>query len=772
MKKRKFDILLIFVVLFSVLFLLLMLSNYQMDKNNNNDIKKLGNTNSINIVINKVDKINQKNLKQTIDNQDKVIIKANYTSDGFKNYGYAIYYNYELKELPNIIYGSFIPKGFSSQLQIVVGKNVVKDCIKKENKLYYTLIDKTYEVIGVMGYNNKSSIYDYMYYTTYNFEIMNGVNELSVYSDSNKIIKANSIVDSLNNISSGSSMINKKQGNYVYISTFSYLEAILIIIIVAISIIIISYYWIKNKMQIIAISKMYGGTNEKIIFYKCLNYFMCIFLGSIIGASIYYFLSKTGIMYKYFNIEIEISIITVLISLIIISIISLITILFVVYKKIKDIVPVNIFNNNIYNNNSKFNKIIFFSLVFFEIVLCLSYISYTIIGYNILNNNYNFENEMYRIDTLYKINPKNITELKELNILEKQEFLDKLQNAKSFKYITQNETGILLNKKINKEELYYTETSDNIYETVIKNENLINYNALSINFEATQDIKLKSGKNFDREDFVKNTNITSIIMGSEFSKYFKLNEEIKMYDIVKRDFVTLKIIGFLEKNTNAVEMSLGNSVVNIDNYILIPFLNTSLNATNLREKEEAINYINNSLGYSSAISLENNYTIDEVKEELNSISNQYIKSGYNIKKTTNLIEDSSIYTKKLVNSLFAKALLLSVFSTITILIWIILVFESNMKKYSIKILCGCNKIKLLIIEDIKLICIFVFASIISTFVSYYIQGLEGVARITKIMIECLIFNLCISGIVVILISFLLIFKFKRKELIKFTKRRD
>lgn len=142
-------------------------NNFFSDKSMSFQIESSGNSK---------DNITGSDFKTVIDKEDGIVLGINIGIDkgSSKNIdGTAIYFNKSCFNNPPVLTGRFFrPEDFKNDRPIaLIGKNLKDILVIKDNKKYIFYDDNYYEVIGIMGYKNKSSIYDNRFVVNLNTDI-------------------------------------------------------------------------------------------------------------------------------------------------------------------------------------------------------------------------------------------------------------------------------------------------------------------------------------------------------------------------------------------------------------------------------------------------------------------------------------------------------------------------------------------------------------------------------------------------------------------------
>lgn len=133
------------------------------------------------------------------------------------------------------------------------------------------------------------------------------------------------------------------------------------------------------------------------------------------------------------------------------------------------------------------------------------------------------------------------------------------------------------------EDNFFVTDFDNIENFVVPNTPVTNVgednyyilNSLTVNnnYFENFNIKLSNGRKFNYDDYnpKDNTSEIPIILGSDYSEIFKINDKIHFYDSYSNSKKTGTIIGFLEKGQFYIKKPVAiENIVSLDKTVLIP----------------------------------------------------------------------------------------------------------------------------------------------------------------------------------------------------------
>lgn len=258
--------------------------------------------------------------------------------------GQAIFFNNFNLEIP-ILEGRFLSEDdFSNKGSnyIVIGKALEKYINIIDNKKYIKINDVNYEVIGVMGYEDRISVLDTRFYININCYLNN-----TIIDKNTKFVltnKNNSYTDLLNELSNSfygleTNDIESDKNAFFTIIENSQSLIILVAILAALfllNIVNIASYYIKDKLKEIGIRRNYGANSFNIFKNILKDYVILISISTILSAIFYSLIIKLKIMPEILgsNIYLLPVFITYILTLLIGEIISLFTMIKVNKKSI------------------------------------------------------------------------------------------------------------------------------------------------------------------------------------------------------------------------------------------------------------------------------------------------------------------------------------------------------------------------------------------------------------------------------------------------------
>lgn len=224
-------------------------------------------------------------------------------------FGEAIYFNNYKFNIP-LINGRFISENDlkdNRTKNIVIGKNLRQYIIRIDNQDCIKIDDIYYKVIGVMGYNDRTSYLDSTFFINLNGYMNNKIIQ--------KNIKFKITTPYLNNVISDLKS-NAKNVSYAESSDKGLVENVLIngksmllitgimVLIFILNIINIISYYIKSKIKEIGIRRNYGAGNFNIFLNVLCDYFEVITYAVILSSVIYILIIKSNLSSSLFGYDV------------------------------------------------------------------------------------------------------------------------------------------------------------------------------------------------------------------------------------------------------------------------------------------------------------------------------------------------------------------------------------------------------------------------------------------------------------------------------------
>lgn len=239
------------------------------------------------------------------------------------------------------------------------------------------------------------------------------------------------------------------------------------------------------------------------------------------------------------------------------------------------------------------------------------------------------------------------------------------------------ETDIL--DKLNKFYIYLSENknfksytlNDSILE--LKNNRLSSeVNILHVNEEFMRqfNIDISDGRNFTKDDF-KDTDVTPVLLGEDFKKYYSIGETINDYE----DKI-YKIIGFINKKSFYLDLKKSDNIYSFDNMVVAPIQNKNIKS--ISDYDMLIN---------------NTYILSKDRDILSGIQNKSSELGlytYKFKSLNSQFESIKISTKNYIESMSLILILILGFSILSCISNTLQYIDDNMKDISINLLCGAS----------------------------------------------------------------------------------
>lgn len=280
----------------------------------NKDAVKGFDNNTIEIKLNYANNYNHKNMLSVIEkiNEDtKVRLDIDITQINENNERKVVigeYFKKAIKHNYPLIDGRFYNESDveSGRKVLLLGKELEKYIIKKENKDLVYIDKEEYEVIGVVGYENKESAWDtkiFMPITSFtqiSLESFQNIffSKIYVSSTIDSEMASKTIIRDLKNIDNVGTFENKVEfdGKSVFkesiLGNLEYIfMGILIVIFAIVNLGIISYFWISDRVFEIGVRKAFGISNKQISILLFMDIFCIILIASVLAIIIQLILS-------------------------------------------------------------------------------------------------------------------------------------------------------------------------------------------------------------------------------------------------------------------------------------------------------------------------------------------------------------------------------------------------------------------------------------------------------------------------------------------------
>ena len=284
-------------------------------------------------------KISNKEFINTIKEIDKVYIQKLDLRYG-KYDGMAIYFNYQNNYHSNMLSGSFFKKDdfLDGKPKAVIGKDVTKNVeIDENNNKFFEYEGIKYQVIGIMGYNDRKSAYDNQFVLNLdsylsNMNILPNISGMVIDSDDNFTLLNNSIKEK-----TSESRLIKDNNSEVYINTAIDIETVakalgILCLLIFLNVFNITFQWIYKKRKEIGIKKALGAPEYKIAFEIILENQKVAIISFAAGYLLYVIIIKSNILAV---LGANIYIISTILTLLFVMIISLITSIVSIIKAFK-----------------------------------------------------------------------------------------------------------------------------------------------------------------------------------------------------------------------------------------------------------------------------------------------------------------------------------------------------------------------------------------------------------------------------------------------------
>ena len=168
----------------------------------------------------------------------------------------------------------------------IVGKEILKSLYNKEK---YTFMDDELDIIGILGYENKSSIYDNMILINLPYLInKTGIDGMYLIDGIDNSTNIKNLIDKKLEGCNIYEQDNNELSNKIYVNDNSGYKQIFIclIVIMILTSFSVSLIWISDKKDSIAIKKLIGVKDIKIIGDTLIEYVKYSSISAIVGIVI------------------------------------------------------------------------------------------------------------------------------------------------------------------------------------------------------------------------------------------------------------------------------------------------------------------------------------------------------------------------------------------------------------------------------------------------------------------------------------------------------
>ncbi|WP_160669842.1 FtsX-like permease family protein [Clostridium sp. C8-1-8] len=295
-----------------------------------------------------VDKINYEDLISTMSEKGTVIEKnlVDFYDDEDKPYeGVALYFNSKLSESPSILKGRFLNSDDFSKAEgfAVIGKNLLKNTIEKDGSRIFVYEKKQYKVIGICGDDNKDVPDNNRFYINVNY-YMKGLehsNDIgwvfdNIYGKRDFISKLESglnvkiderDVKALNTKSLVINGMRDKKSNLI--------NTAVVLITLIITLVNTSFFWFGKRRKEIAVRKLCGGTNKRIIINLMLSYIGQAIFASMLAVFTHWIINTLKTSTSLLQVDGSVSLINIVVLILSSLIIGSITIIFLLLDILK-----------------------------------------------------------------------------------------------------------------------------------------------------------------------------------------------------------------------------------------------------------------------------------------------------------------------------------------------------------------------------------------------------------------------------------------------------
>ena len=272
-------------------------------------------------------------------------------------------------------------------------------------------------------------------------------------------------------------------------------------------------------------------------------------------------------------------------------------------------------------------------------------------------------------------------------------------------------------------------------------------------------------RKFDTNDFkfTEDGDTVSIIMGADYKKYYKIGETFNA-DILYAN-VKFKIVGFLAEDEAAYTVVDGNSTLEkLNNYIILPLCDCP-DEINEKDSEKLYNLLEFKIcGYSIT-----QKTPNDVQNEITKICNEVgFSPVLQVAKSTNY-ESSELMMDidSLSDAMMTISLILLIFSTLTLTLFVVNNLRRNLKYYAILLTNGYTFLEIIFVIIGIPIIINMSAFILSVLTLLFICNTDYINVLIFSMLSLLILSL-----IIISITAVFVFKeLKKHDLAQYLRQR-
>lgn len=308
---KKYSVFTIIIFFAVSLFIALINNSIQASYNVIKETNMLHTDNAFQFKITQFDNALDDKFFQCIKSLNNIVIEKN--NINYNTYfGKAIYFSNTMIFTPTLMNGRFISKNdFSGKSRvIVIGKNLINEQQKLGNEKYIILNNHKYLVVGVMGYANKSSVFDNTFYINFGKDldidnasfIIDGLNSRVNYSKlKNSVRKINNkikldIVESENLKSSFSSIIFDK--------SYLIVVGLLTILTLILNVVNTTNYYITGKKKEIGVRRAFGASKFQVCKRIIIEYQLMAIISFMISQIVYILIIKLKICSEVFGDEV------------------------------------------------------------------------------------------------------------------------------------------------------------------------------------------------------------------------------------------------------------------------------------------------------------------------------------------------------------------------------------------------------------------------------------------------------------------------------------